>query len=262
MECLKTSMGTHQGWAQPIFSLFLALIHHIVDVLTQIRLCASIFVKKISSTYDINKDFHVLQRHHLEKVPGHIALAFLETSISLPEVAKLVVWSIAFGARSISIYDLRGYVKSHQHDLKHYIQELLKCLDHQPFHIHWNPNDDFVSLNWKAAVHLRLLSKEDGQEDIVEAAKRLAQNVANGYMTPEDVNEEALEANLGLASQGLPGDPEVLVRFGLAHSNLGYPPWQIRLSEIHDIDTHHGVSRADFFHVVSKYSKCHQRFGR
>ena len=172
----------------------------------------------------------------------------------------MVIWSIAFGARSISIYDIRGYIKTHQAELKNRLQKLVNCLHLHPpavaFHIHWNGVKDDVT----EAVNLRLLSKEDGQEDIVQAARKLAQNVANGDMTPDDVNEATLEANLGTGGARLP-DPEVLVRFGLAHSNLGYPPWQIRLSEIHDIDTHHGVSRGEFFHVLLKYSKCQQRFG-
>ena len=96
---------------------------------------------------------------------------------------------------------------------------------------------------------------------IVQAARKLARHVANGDLKVDEVNETVLEANLGSANKGLP-DPEVLLRFGLAHSNQGYPPWQIRLSEIHDMDTHHSVSYLDFLNILFKYSRCHQRFGR
>ena len=95
----------------------------------------------------------------------------------------------------------------------------------------------------------------------MQAAGKLACYVANGDLMVDEINETLLEANLGSANKGLP-DPEILLRFGLAHSNQGYPPWQIGLSEIHDMDTHHSVSYSDFLKILLKYSRCHQRFGR
>lgn len=243
-------------WEKPILSFILAFIHHIIDVLMQIWLYANVLIKKlIRNQRNIGKEFTSLQKSskkQLTKVPAHIALAFLESSISLEDVAKLIMWNIASGVQGISLYDVRGFLKFHQDELKDCVEELCKFLD-DPCHINWN-----LGARNRSAVTICLLSREDGQEDIVKAARKVAQTVANGDMKVDDVDESVLETYL---NKGLP-DPEVLLRFGLSHSNQGFPPWQIRLSEIHDIDTHHGVTCGDFFQILLKYSKCQQRFGR
>lgn len=242
-------------WEKPILTFILAFIHHVIDVLLRIWLYSNVLIKKlIGSQRNIGTEFASLQKSskkQLTKVPNHIALAFLESSISLVDVAKLVIWSVASGVQGISLYDVRGFLKFHQDELKDLVEDLCKLIKDDPCHINWNSAKS-------SGVTVCLLSREDGQEDIVKAARKVAQTVAKGDIQIEDVNETVFETylNKGLA------DPEVLLRFGLSHSNQGFPPWQIRLSEIHDLDTHHGVTCGDFFQILLKYSKCQQRFGR
>jgi dehydrodolichyl diphosphate syntase complex subunit NUS1 len=232
-----------------------------------------IFIRRQQSRPSIKDDFHSLEMmsgQWLSKIPRHMALAILETSISMQDVARLVMWSMACGCSHISLYDVRGHFKSRQLDLLNHLTKLMSALPstENAFQLHWNDNsgegqlpngngrDHVASKN----VYISLLSQEDGRPDIVRAARHLARQVANGDRTVDELDENVLGEALA-ANHGLP-DPEVLVRFGLAHSNLGFPPWQIRQSEIHDIDTHHGVRRQDFFQVLLKYSKCEQRFGQ
>ena len=79
-------------------------------------------------------------------------------------------------------------------------------------------------------------------------------------VTAEDIDESSVSSALG-ANRGLP-DPEVLVRVGPSHTNMGFLPWQIRLTEIHQLDGLRGVRWEDFFGVLRRYSKCEQRFGK
>ena len=256
---MAASMET-KAWQRPLLISLLSLIHLISDVIVKVWLWWNSIIKKLSPTMlsnNIKRDFQSIQNDTsmLEKIPKHLAIAFLESSISISDVAQLVVWSIASGAKGVSLYDIKGFLKTHQTKIEDEISLLFNYLEQKPCEISWNriakSNNCFT---------ICLFSKEDGQEDIVQAARKLARQIADGNLKIDEVNETTLEANLGSANKGLP-DPEVLLRFGLAHSNQGYPPWQIRISEIHDIDTHHGVSYLDFSSVLYKYSRCQQRFG-
>jgi len=249
------------AWEKPLLIIFLFVIHLISDVIVYVGLCWNLFRKVLTRRFsnNIRNDFQAVQDHctKFSKTPDHIAFAFLETSISIKDVAHLVLWTIATGAKGISLYDIDGFLKYHQDELKKQVTHLVKYLEYKPFYISWNSIDPNANDNFTVCLY----SKEDGQEDIVQAARKLARHVANGNLKVDDVNESVIEENLGSAIKGLP-DPEVLLRFGLAHSNQGYPPWQIRLSEIHDINSHYGVTCLDFLNILSKYSRCEKRFGR
>lgn len=44
----------------------------------------------------------------MKKVPTHLGVIVCEEDISLPDIANLIVWSIALGVSYFSIYDLNG----------------------------------------------------------------------------------------------------------------------------------------------------------
>lgn len=263
------SRVSSRSWDKPILGLILNSIHQLLDLATVIWLFLNVWFRKFSRTNNnVHEDFFKLKAScskNLTKIPNHIALAFLEPAISIPDVSKLVVWSIASGANCISLYDIKGFLKDKQLELISSLQLITKKLPRDQFNIHWHDNSGLLKSNGKdlssspGQIHICLLSRQDGGPDIVQAAQRLAAQVANGNLKSESLDESLLGSAL-TANRGLP-DPDVLMRFGLAHSNLGFPPWQIRLSEIHDIDTHREVSLRDFFQVLSKFSKCEQRFG-
>ena len=254
---LEISKSKNKGWEELIMSLILTAIHCICDMLTGIYVQFQIYRRKFQRK-DYKADFTSikhLSQHQLSKIPQHIALAFLETELDLSQVASLILWSVASGCQYLSLYDFKGLLKNQRIEL---IAQLT-LLSH-----HLNPSDKF-QLQWSTegnnhlkgngrsssnnCVQICLLSREDGQADIVRSAQVLASANAR-------ISEEAIEAQLNR----LKVDPDLLVRFGLARSNLGYPPWQIRLSEIHDLDSHFCCPR-QFVQVLFRYSQCHQRFG-
>lgn len=248
-------ISTPSKWERNFFVLILGLVHHVMDVLLRMWIQVNVLVKKVLYHSNIQNEVTFLEnasKLKFQKVPSHIAVAFLETSISLQYAAKIILWSMASGAQAVSMYDLNGFLKSHIDELKDYVAQLQSCTENKR-HIEWNKYS-------KSDFSVNILSRTDGLGDIVEAARHLAESVSKGEMESESINERTLGARLS-ASKGMP-DPEVLLRFGLAHSNQGFPPWQLRLSEIHDLDTHHGVTKEDFYQILLKYSGCQQRFGR
>ena len=242
-------------WEKPLFGILLALIHLICDFLTWSYVQYQILRRKFHRK-NCKRDFKqikYLSQHHLTKVPQHIALVFMESELDLTQVATLILWSIASGCQYLSVYDALGKLKNQQIELIGKISVLSKTLEiDDKFHLNWinsekAGNGRAVKCN---SVQISLLSREDGHADIVRSAQVLARaNVP--------INEEAIE---GLLNR-MKVDPELLLRFGLARSNQGYPPWQIRLSEIHDIDSHH-CGPDQFSQILLRYSRCEQRFGR
>ena len=168
---MVTSVET-VAWQRPLLIFMLSLIHLISDVIVKFWLCWNLFIKKLSATTlsnNIKKDFLAIQSDtiKLTKIPKHLAIAFLESSISIHEVAQLVLWSIACGAKGVSLYDLNGFIKTRQNELEKEVNHLVKHLEHKPCDISWNGiktksngSSDFTSFT------ICLFSKEDGQEDI------------------------------------------------------------------------------------------------
>jgi len=257
---------------QFFFTFFLHVIHNILDFFEWFNVNViqkkKIFQKWFFHYQNISEDFDYLCSVKLIKTPNHIALAFLESSISIDDIAKLVIWGISSGSTCISLYDYHGFLKLHQIELQNRLTRLNKNLPQNLFKIKWYCNNRQIeklngngsALNYTKIINICLLSKDDGKPDIVQAAQCLARKVADGTLIVENVNETVLASALS-ANRGL-SDPELLLRFGMARSNVGFPPWQIRLTEIHDIDTHHGIILEDYFQKLKKYSDCEQRFGR
>ena len=171
---MVTSVET-VAWQRPLLIFMLSLIHLISDVIVKFWLCWNLLIKKLSATTlsnNIKKDFLAIQSDtiKLTKIPKHLAIAFLESSISIHEVAQLVLWSIACGAKGVSLYDLNGFIKTRQNELETEVNHLVKHLEHKPCNISWNGiktksngSSDFTSFT------ICLFAKEDGQEDIGQA---------------------------------------------------------------------------------------------
>ena len=97
---------------------------------------------------------------------------------------------------------------------------------------------------------MSLLGPEDGKEDIAKAARKLAEEVARGDRQLAEVNQEALGEAL-TTCKSLP-DPCLVVTLGAASSIAGFPPWQLRLSEIHRLPSHKGLLPGDLEDILTR----------
>jgi len=111
-----------------------------------------------------------------------------------------------------------------------------------------------------SVVNISLLSREDGIPDLARAAGLVCQKVLKGDISPAEVTQELLEQDMA-TNKNMP-DPSILVRLGITQSNVGFLPWQIRLTEMHSIKSHICVTSDDLIGVLRKYSRCEQRFGK
>jgi len=232
----------------------------------------------------------------LSKIPKHIAFIVLEDKINYSDLARIIIWCIAAEINVISLFDMHGKLKRNQGTLlrevnKIYSQHLLDSGRLQ--NLNWrshiestsrgdeqtvivnrqgnmypdsNGNGEIAARNRKQGagikdpVTISLLSPEDGKIDIVFAARAIGLKLRDGHIESKDINEELVGAHLR-SNKSLP-DPCLIVRLGGVATNADFPPWQIRLAEIHSIPSHHLVKNSQLLGVLQKFGSCHQRFGK
>jgi undecaprenyl diphosphate synthase len=106
-----------------------------------------------------------------------------------------------------------------------------------------------------------------GRAEIVDAARRVAEDVAAGRLSPEDLDEAALEARLttgrlgGFTEVELP-DVDLLIRTAGEFRVSNYLLWQISYAEIFVTEqTWPDFGRTDLFDAMRAYAKRTRRFG-
>jgi undecaprenyl diphosphate synthase len=98
-----------------------------------------------------------------------------------------------------------------------------------------------------------------GRAEIVDAARRLAEEVRAGLRSPDSIDEQALAAHLGTA--GLP-DPDLLIRTGGEARVSNFLLWQISYSEFVVTDTLWPDFRpAHIDAAIREFARRRRRFG-
>ena len=80
-----------------------------------------------------------------------------------------------------------------------------------------------------ARLHLVIAASYGGRQDIAQAARALATDVAAGRLRPEDIDEAALGAQVALAD--LP-PPDLFIRTGGDHRISNFLLWQLAYTEL------------------------------
>jgi undecaprenyl diphosphate synthase len=78
-------------------------------------------------------------------------------------------------------------------------------------------------------LHLNVAASYGGRQDIAQAARALAADVAAGRLKPEDIDEAALGARISLAD--LPA-PDLFIRTGGDHRVSNFLLWQLAYTEL------------------------------
>ena len=121
-----------------------------------------------------------------------------------------------------------------------------------------------VSCESKTAENMRLnLSVAvnfGGRWDIVNAAKTLAQQVANGTLLPEEVNENAFASAMSLTD--IP-EPDLMIRTGGDHRISNFLLWDLAYTELYFTDIFWpDFDAAALQEAVATYAQRKRRFGR
>ena len=99
----------------------------------------------------------------------------------------------------------------------------------------------------------------DGRLEIVDAAKKLAQDVKDGKLEPDDITEELFDKSLYTA--GLE-DPNLVMRTSGEERLSGFLLWQSSYSELYFCETlWPELRKVDFIRAIRSYQARDRRFG-
>ena len=109
-------------------------------------------------------------------------------------------------------------------------------------------------------MNLMIALAYGGRWDILQAARRLAIEVREGRLDPEDIDEHALESRMSLA--GLP-DPDLLIRTGGESRISNFLLWNLAYSELYFTDRlWPDFGASDLDDALAFYASRERRFGR
>lgn len=96
--------------------------------------------------------------------------------------------------------------------------------------------------------------------EITSAVQRIAHEVKEGRLVPEDINEHIIKANLNTAEYP---DPELLIRTSGEQRISNYLLWQIAYSELYFTDVFWpDFRKAHFYEALIDYQSRERRFGK
>lgn len=109
-------------------------------------------------------------------------------------------------------------------------------------------------------LNILLLDATDGRQTLVDLTKTLTEMSQASKLHPRDISQDLIDAEI---SESVMGEPDLLILFGKEVKIEGYPPWQVRLTEIFQLqDYTGGVGYHVFLRGLYKYAKAEMRFGR
>lgn len=96
--------------------------------------------------------------------------------------------------------------------------------------------------------------------EITDTMRRLAEEVKNGLLTPENITEESISQRLGTAFMP---DPDLLIRTGGELRISNYLLWQIAYTELYFCDTYWpDFYEEDLHKAIASYQRRQRRFGK
>lgn len=96
--------------------------------------------------------------------------------------------------------------------------------------------------------------------EITDTMRRLAEEVKNGLLRPEDITEESISQRLGTAFMP---DPDLLIRTGGELRISNYLLWQIAYTELYFCDTYWpDFNEEDLHKAIASYQRRQRRFGK
>lgn len=240
-----------------------------------------------------NRIYSVLKYHHrtpeiiardvrdLRRLPKHLSviltleenghgLAELERLVN--EVSDIAAWCASAGIPTLSVYEKTGILKSYladthravSHRLTTYFGRVHPAVTVRAPHV---PSiESTVSPHTRESGEMNdghltilLISEEDGRDSLVDLTKTLAEMAQRSKISPSDISIDLVDAEL---SESIMGEPDLLLIFGPHIELSGYPPWQIRLTEIFHVPDNHSVGYQVFLWGLYNFAGAEFRVGR
>lgn len=107
---------------------------------------------------------------------------------------------------------------------------------------------------------LNVLINYTGRWDLTESCKKIAQNVANGLIKPEDISEDLIASKLSTAT--FP-EPDLFIRTSGEQRISNFFLWQLAYTEMFFVEAAWpDFTKEEFEKVLISYSNRERRFGK
>lgn len=226
-----------------IFFLYTSLLHYIPNVDQFYEILRRYFFVSSSSRsqpLETRKQDQLLldQPKRNLRIPEHIALAFTNESnqLDIESISALVCWCKQLGIKYITLFDDLGRLKTRQKELNEAVEDLMNKIGYEK--------------PLSCIKGVQILSRLEGRQKFVEDIRDLIK-----------VEPDKIDINLVQKQIGWTSDPELLISFGNHFCLHGFPPWQLRLTEIFSIPTHRNITYKIFKDCLERYSQTTQRLG-
>ncbi|KAF2096647.1 di-trans,poly-cis-decaprenylcistransferas-like protein [Rhizodiscina lignyota] len=287
---LQQSSSKKQPRKTHLRALIMSQVHLLIYTLIHFFFSIYIRIRRMYHAV-VNRFMSVMYYHHrtpeliakdvkaLDRVPDHLSVV-LELRQDdgleglLEDVAEVAAWCCSAQIGMLSIYEKTGILKSYQQQTHRAITRNL--------HAYFGPPPARPTVSLRAPhmeaysppstplspfpgpdpfhINVLLLSADDGRNTMVDLTKTLAEMSQRGKLRAEDVTADVIDIEL---RDGVMGEPDLLLLFGERVVLDGYPPWQVRLTEIfHVPDNTEGVGYQVFLAALHRYAKAQMRFGR
>lgn len=229
----------------------------------------------------------------------------------IDEVAELSAWSASAGIPLLSVYEKSGILKTYINSVQELVNQKLAAYfgpapnapslrvfaSNHPSTIPSSTsqaaaqttNGALSTTSRQPHLDLLLLSATDGRDTLVDLTRTLAEMAQAQKISPKDITSNLINTEISattaiaesrhLDGRGAAkshkevgaGEPDLVIVFGPYVKLDGYPPWQIRLSEIYCVgDPGSDVSgtastRVEyqaFLRGLWKFAGAEMRFGR
>jgi len=276
----------------PLFILISVILHILYSIYLYI---GKVILKRndrtIEKKYNLTPKTLTKEASYFTKIPKHISFIIhvQQKDIRNPiplinNIKDLIYWSMEIGIPYITFYDYQGFLKEN-------VEKIIKNFDEEiNFLAFSKPNLQFScsgrkfdSLKLKNTYtfnesesqkefienfKINFISNVDGKAQLVKITKNLSENKKSSdveKMTIEDMNTLILENSGESVKTERERDPDLIIIFGGYYDFFrlyGYPPWQIRLSEIYPIPGKPKITYYGFINGLIRYSRCQQRVGK
>lgn len=217
----------------------------------------------------------------LKKIPKRLAAILEVKSASyvgggvkglMNDGSELVCWTVSAGIKHLILYDYDGVLKSNVQEFRREVRAKLgkyygpskipKYAIRIPHlnKVYFNNQDDLeTDGKHKVAIEISLLSNRDGRETIVDLTKTMADLCASNELKLSNITMKLVDKEL---THLVGPEPDLLLYFGPALDLQGFPPWHIRLTELHWEEDNDDVVYAVFIRGLQKYSACKINVGK
>lgn len=282
----RMRIGAHNFLRAQLHILCFAVVHIFFSVYIRCRkIHHAIRDRILAILYYHHHTPELIQRDvkGLNRLPNHVSVILhlddgrrgivgLEALVN--EVAEISAWCACAGIPMLSIYEKTGLLKGYISATHRAITEKLTSYmgNQQPTLSLRAPHTSSIespintptieiSSSTQLLKHMSvlLLSSEDGRDSIVDLTKTLTEMAQRSKLSMSDISTDLVDAEI---SESVMGEPELLILFTPTVELLGYPAWQIRLTEIFHVEDNEGVGYQVFLRALYSYGNAQMRFGR